>query len=40
MGDGMPDDAELIETMLAAIDDRTIAEKIFVRNAEALFFGR
>ncbi|TBE94234.1 hydrolase [Rhizobium leguminosarum] len=38
--DGMPDDAELIETMQAAIDDPAIAEKIFVRNAEALFFGR
>lgn len=38
--DGMPDDAELIETMQAAIDDPTVAEKIFVRNAEALFFGR
>ncbi|MBA1346651.1 amidohydrolase family protein [Rhizobium sp. WYCCWR 11152] len=38
--DGMPDDAELIETMQAAIDDSAIAEKIFVRNAEALFFGR
>jgi hypothetical protein len=36
----MPDDAELIETMQAAIDDPTMAEKIFVRNAEALFFGR
>ncbi|MGR9318737.1 amidohydrolase family protein [Rhizobium leguminosarum] len=38
--DGMPDDADLIETIRAAIDDPTIAEKIFVRNAEALFFGR
>jgi len=38
--DGMPDDAELIEAMQAAIDDPTAAEKIFVRNAEALFFGR
>ncbi|MBY5566822.1 amidohydrolase family protein [Rhizobium leguminosarum] len=38
--DGMPDDAELVETMHAAIDDPAIAEKIFVRNAEALFFGR
>ncbi|MBA5801214.1 amidohydrolase family protein [Rhizobium changzhiense] len=38
--DGMPDDTELIETMQAAIDDPAIAEKIFVRNAEALFFGR
>ncbi|MCB2405626.1 amidohydrolase family protein [Rhizobium ruizarguesonis] len=38
--DGMPDDAELIETMQAAIDDPAMAEKIFVRNAEALFFGR
>jgi predicted TIM-barrel fold metal-dependent hydrolase len=36
----MPDDAELIETMQAAIDDPAMAEKIFVRNAEALFFGR
>jgi len=38
--DGMHDDADLIETIRAAIDDPTIAEKIFVRNAEALFFGR
>jgi predicted TIM-barrel fold metal-dependent hydrolase len=38
--DGMPDDADLIETMQAAIDDPAVAEKIFVRNAEALFFGR
>ncbi|MBY5520988.1 amidohydrolase family protein [Rhizobium leguminosarum] len=38
--DGMPDDTELVETMQAAIDDPAVAEKIFVRNAEALFFGR
>ncbi|MBY3345993.1 amidohydrolase family protein [Rhizobium laguerreae] len=38
--DGMPDDAELVETMQAAIDDPATAEKVFVRNAEALFFGR
>ncbi|MBB4442556.1 MULTISPECIES: amidohydrolase family protein [Rhizobium] len=38
--DGMPDDAQLIEIMQAAIDNPAIAEKIFVRNAEALFFGR
>ncbi|RXT16964.1 hydrolase [Rhizobium leguminosarum] len=38
--DGMPDDTELVETMQATIDDSAIAEKIFVRNAEALFFGR
>ncbi|XKM41204.1 amidohydrolase family protein [Rhizobium ruizarguesonis] len=38
--DGMPDDTDLVETMQAAIDDPAVAEKIFVRNAEALFFGR
>ncbi|MGO6996454.1 amidohydrolase family protein [Rhizobium leguminosarum] len=38
--DGMPDDTELVETMQATIDDPAVAEKIFVRNAEALFFGR
>ncbi|MBY5712005.1 amidohydrolase family protein [Rhizobium leguminosarum] len=38
--DGMPDDTELVETMQAAIEDPAVAEKIFVRNAEALFFGR
>ncbi|MBY5589813.1 amidohydrolase family protein [Rhizobium leguminosarum] len=38
--DGMPDDTELVETKQAAIDDPAVAEKIFVRNAEALFFGR
>jgi predicted TIM-barrel fold metal-dependent hydrolase len=37
--DSMPDDTELIETMQAAIDDPAVAEKIFIRNAEALFFG-
>ncbi|WP_261318661.1 hypothetical protein [Rhizobium leguminosarum] len=40
MWDGMPDNAELVDTMHAAIDNPAIAEKIFVRNAEALFFGR
>lgn len=38
--EGMPDDADLIESTQAAIDNTAMADKIFVQNAEALFFGR
>ena len=36
----MPDDADLIEIIRGAAPDATLAEKIFSKNAEALFFGQ
>jgi predicted TIM-barrel fold metal-dependent hydrolase len=36
----MPDDADLVDRMQDAIAGTTLARKIFVENAEALFFGR
>jgi len=36
----MPDDADLIDGMQDAIGDPALARKIFIENAEALFFER
>ncbi|MBW9054465.1 amidohydrolase family protein [Rhizobium mesosinicum] len=36
----MPDDADLIDRVQEAIGDPALARKIFVENAETLFFGR
>ncbi len=36
----MPDDADLIDGMQDAIGNPELARKIFIENAETLFFGR